>query len=85
MAVGLAQDPPPAREKAPLERFAKVAIGPDRRPSESRDPQLVSTLRQSALAADALVKSTNVSSLVNGWRVNYKVTPLSPIGWSGLR
>lgn len=75
LGVGLAQDPPPARENAPLERFAKAGIGPDRRPSESQDGQLASTLRQSALASDALVKSTNVSSQVNGWRVNYRVTP----------
>jgi hypothetical protein len=72
MGAGLAQDPPPARENAPLERFAKAGIGPNRRPSES---QFASTLRESALAADALVKSTNVATQVNGWRVNYRVTP----------
>jgi len=77
LGVGLAQDPPPARENAPLERFAKAGIGPDRRPSESQDGQLAATLRQSALAADALVKSANVSSQVNGWRVNYRVTPFT--------
>ncbi len=75
LGVGLAQDPAPARENAPLERFARVGIGPDRHPSESQDAQLTSTLRESALASDALVKSTNVASLVNGWKVNYRVTP----------
>ena len=77
LGVGLAQYPPPAREDAPLEQFAKAGIGPDRLPSESQDGQLASTLRQSALAADALVKSTKVSSEVNGWRVNYRVTPFT--------
>ena len=73
--AGLAQDPPPARENAPLERFAMVGIGPDRRPSQSPDIRLVSTLRESALASDALVKKKNFSSEVNGWKVNYRVTP----------
>jgi hypothetical protein len=75
LGVGLAQDPPPARENAPLERFANAGIGPDRRPSESRDGRLVPTLRESALASDALVKSASFSSQVNGWKVNYRVTP----------
>ncbi len=75
MGAALAQYPPPARENAPLERFAKAGVGPDRRPSESQDSELVATLAQSALAADALVKSTKVSTDVNGWRVNYNVTP----------
>jgi hypothetical protein len=57
LGVGLAQDPPPARENAPLERFAKAGIGPDRRPSESQDGQLASTLRQSALASELLSKA----------------------------
>jgi hypothetical protein len=75
MGTGLAQDPPPSREDAPLGRFAQAGIGPNRRPSESRDGQFAATLRESALAADALVKSTNLSTQVNGWRVNYRVTP----------
>jgi hypothetical protein len=36
LGAGLTQDPPPARENAPLERFAKAGIGPDRRPSEAK-------------------------------------------------
>jgi len=75
LGTALAQYPPPQRENAPLERFAQASIGPDRRPSECRDSQLTSTLEQSALAADSLVKSTKVSTQVNGWRVNYSVTP----------
>jgi len=75
LGAGLAQDPPPARENAPLERFAKAGIGPGRLPSESRDGQLVATLRAAALDSDALVKSTNVSTQANGWKVNYRVTP----------
>ena len=75
LGVGLAQDPPPARENAPLALFAQASIGPARRPSESPDGQLASILRQSALAADALVKKTDVSTRVNGWKVNYRVTP----------
>jgi hypothetical protein len=73
LGVGLAQDPPPARENAPLERFAKAGIGPGRRPSENQ--QLAPTLRQAVLEADAIVKSANVASHVNGWRVNYGVKP----------
>ncbi len=75
LGAALALYPPPARENAPLERFAKAGIGPGRRPSESQDGQFASTLRQAALASDALVKSSNVSTRVNGWRVNYRVTP----------
>ena len=76
LGVGLAQDPPPARENAPLERFAKAGIGPDRRPSESQDGQRVNPPAVGSRLG-ALVKSTNVSSQVNGWRVNYRVTPFT--------
>ncbi len=75
MGAGLAQDPPPARENAPLERFAKAGIGPNRRPSETPDGDLASVLLRSALPSDTLVKSANFSSQANGWKVNYRVTP----------
>jgi hypothetical protein len=74
LGAGLASDPPPARENAPLERFAKAGIGPNRRPTASGDDQLASTLSQAAVAADARVKAASFVTNVNGWKVSYRIS-----------
>lgn len=68
----LKADAPPSRENAPLQRFASAKIGPNLKPS--RSAQLTSYGRAVA-AADARVKAANYASDVNGWRVNYGITP----------
>jgi hypothetical protein len=68
----LQEDSPPRRENAPLQRFAKAQIGPGFTPSKSA---------QSAQYADAVkvaddrAKAAIYSTEVNGWKVNYGVTP----------
>jgi hypothetical protein len=74
LGTGLASDPPPARENAPLAKFAEAGIGPNRRPAESRDNQTASTLSQAVGVADARVKSANYATDVNGWKVNFRIS-----------
>jgi hypothetical protein len=68
----LQADPPPRRENAPLERFASAKIGPGFTPSNSAQH---AQYADAVAAADDRVKAANYSSRVNGWKVNYGVTP----------
>jgi len=68
----LQADPPPLREHAPLKRFADAKIGPGFKPSSSaQHAQYAAAIA----AGDDRVKAANYSSKVNGWKVNYEVTP----------
>jgi hypothetical protein len=70
--AGLASDPPPARENAPLTQFAKAGIGPKLRPSQTASAPI---FQQAAASADARVKTANYTIDVNGWNVNYRISP----------
>jgi len=68
----LRADPPPRRENAPLERFADAKIGPRFTPSNSAQHALFT---DAVAVADDQVKAADYRSTVNGWKVNYGVTP----------
>jgi len=68
----LKADPPPRRENAPLKRFADARIGSGFKPSSSAQH---AQYEDAIKAADDHVKAANYSSTVNGWKVNYGVTP----------
>jgi hypothetical protein len=72
LGAALAGVPPPAREQAPLGRFAKAGIGPHLRASERGSAQ---ALEQAAAAADARIKAARYDEDANGWRVSYRVKP----------
>jgi hypothetical protein len=73
LGSALHNDPPPT-ENAPLNRFAEVGIGPDRRPTQLQSPTVVSALREAVPAAADLIKKADYATRVNGWSVNYKIT-----------
>jgi hypothetical protein len=72
LGAALTNDPPPAREHAPLERFAKAGIGPGLRPSETSGSP---ALQQAVTSGEARIKSANFSTEVSGWKVSYRIEP----------
>jgi hypothetical protein len=72
LGADLMLDPAPALEAWPLDRFARAGIGPRSRPSLTGDAAI---LEQAVAAADERIKAANYSTLVNGWRVSFRIVP----------
>ncbi len=79
LCARLAADPPRPEERAALKRFAKIGIGPGKRPST--DPALKAAFEAAIPVADRLIKTAQYGVLVNGWYVNLRMVsfPKDPL------
>jgi hypothetical protein len=76
LGAALADYPPPARERAFVERLAVLGIGPGETPSKTDSKPLRDLLASAAISADRQIRSrfANGTQSVNGWRVRTGVT-----------
>lgn len=78
LCAGLAENPPPAKDRPFLAQLAALGIGPGRKPSQSGDAALVKLLTEATAAGNALIHGRPGWLIdtrnVNGWMVSYGIT-----------
>jgi hypothetical protein len=74
LAAGLETAPPPTRDTATVKRFTTIGISSGKRPSQLKDNDVLSVLREAVPVADGRIRKANYSTVVNGWIGNYKIT-----------
>jgi len=70
----LAITPAPARDRDFVERLKKIGIAPGKRPSQTKDPQLLQALRDGIRRGEDRIAAADFTTRVNGWSVIYGVT-----------
>jgi hypothetical protein len=74
LSAGLLTDPPPSSDGSSLARFATIGIGPNRLPSNSQNPAVLSALSDAVPAAEDLIRRADFSTSANGWGTDYGIT-----------